>query len=177
MRRGRMCWARANGLWVWVIFFPLNSLDPKPWWFNFCFSFLSKKLIQSSNFLIATKKENRTKWHNFRLNTNLLISFWGDALLTTTYVLNHLPSKSVATTAYELWYGTSHPYTTYAHGVWLVTCITQPTSMVNLIQELPRWCSEGIPKIPKGMWCVGNIQMVAWWKLILTMLISLRMSS
>jgi len=36
---------------------------------------------------------------------NLLISFWGDALLTTTYILNHVPSKSVSTTLYELWNG------------------------------------------------------------------------
>ena len=36
---------------------------------------------------------------------NLHISFWGDALLTATYVLNHVPSKSVASTPYELWTG------------------------------------------------------------------------
>ena len=34
---------------------------------------------------------------------NLLISYWGDALLTATYVLNQVPSKSVASTPYELW--------------------------------------------------------------------------
>lgn len=34
---------------------------------------------------------------------NLPISFWGDALLTATYVLNRVPSKSVASTPYELW--------------------------------------------------------------------------
>jgi len=36
---------------------------------------------------------------------NLPISFWGDALLTTTYVLNRVPSKSALTTPYELWNG------------------------------------------------------------------------
>ena len=36
---------------------------------------------------------------------NLPISFWGDALLTTTYILNCVPSKAVPTTSYELWYG------------------------------------------------------------------------
>ena len=34
---------------------------------------------------------------------NLLISYWGDALLTTTYVLNQVPSKFVTSTPYELW--------------------------------------------------------------------------
>ena len=34
---------------------------------------------------------------------NLPISFWGDALLTVAYILNHVPSKLVPTTPYELW--------------------------------------------------------------------------
>ena len=36
---------------------------------------------------------------------NLPISFWGDALLTATYILNRVPFKSVPTTQYELWTG------------------------------------------------------------------------
>ena len=36
---------------------------------------------------------------------NLLISFWGDALLTAAYILNQVPSKSVSSTPYELWIG------------------------------------------------------------------------
>ena len=35
----------------------------------------------------------------------LLISFWGYALETTAHVLNVLPSKSVASTPYEIWKG------------------------------------------------------------------------
>jgi hypothetical protein len=34
---------------------------------------------------------------------NLPISYWGDALMTTTYILNRVPSKSVPSTPYELW--------------------------------------------------------------------------
>ena len=34
---------------------------------------------------------------------NLPISFWGDALLTTAYILNRVPSKSVSSTPYKLW--------------------------------------------------------------------------
>jgi hypothetical protein len=37
--------------------------------------------------------------------TNLPISFWGDALLTVAYILNRVPSKSVSSTPYELWNG------------------------------------------------------------------------
>jgi len=36
---------------------------------------------------------------------NPLISFWGDALLTASYILNRVPGKSVTTTSYELWHG------------------------------------------------------------------------
>ena len=38
-------------------------------------------------------------------HTNLSIAFWGDALLTATYILNHVPSKFVSSTPYELWNG------------------------------------------------------------------------
>jgi len=37
-------------------------------------------------------------------HANLLISFWGDALLTAAYILNRVPSKSVSVTPYELWH-------------------------------------------------------------------------
>ena len=33
----------------------------------------------------------------------LPISFWGDALMTTAYILNIVPSKSIPSTPYELW--------------------------------------------------------------------------
>ena len=36
---------------------------------------------------------------------NLLISYWGDALLTAAYILNRMSSKSVSSTPYELWIG------------------------------------------------------------------------
>ncbi|XP_019257602.1 PREDICTED: uncharacterized protein LOC109235802 [Nicotiana attenuata] len=36
---------------------------------------------------------------------NLPISYWGDALLTATFVLNRVPTKSVTITPYELWTG------------------------------------------------------------------------
>jgi len=36
-------------------------------------------------------------------HANLLISFWGDALLTAAYILNCVSSKFVSSTPYELW--------------------------------------------------------------------------
>ena len=36
---------------------------------------------------------------------NLSVSFWGDALLTATYILTKVSSKSVPSTPYELWVG------------------------------------------------------------------------
>jgi len=37
-------------------------------------------------------------------HANLPISFWGDVLLMVAYILNHVPSKSISTTLYELWH-------------------------------------------------------------------------
>ena len=50
------------------------------------------------------------------MQANLQIFFWGDALLTTAYILNRVPSKSVPSTLYELWnsekpnLGNLHPW-------------------------------------------------------------------
>ena len=48
---------------------------------------------------------------------NLPISYWGDALLTATYVLNRVPSKSVTTTPYELWTWITRHYLTLGFGM------------------------------------------------------------
>ena len=37
------------------------------------------------------------------VQAHLSITFWDDALLTATFILNQVPSKSVTTTPYELW--------------------------------------------------------------------------
>jgi len=36
-------------------------------------------------------------------HANLPISFWKDALLTAAYIFNHVSSKFVSSTPYELW--------------------------------------------------------------------------
>ena len=37
--------------------------------------------------------------------SDLPLSFWGEALHTAVYLLNHSPSKAVTVTPYELWTG------------------------------------------------------------------------
>ena len=52
------------------------------------------------------EKGNRTMLDMVRsmmVQANLPISFWGDALLSTTYIFNQVPSKSVPSSPYELW--------------------------------------------------------------------------
>jgi len=56
----------------------------------------------------VAERKNCTLLNMVRLmmaQANLPISFWGDTLLTATYILNRVPSKSVSTTPYELWNG------------------------------------------------------------------------
>ena len=38
-------------------------------------------------------------------NSSLPDSLWGEALRTTTYILNQVPSKYVSRTSFELWLG------------------------------------------------------------------------
>jgi transposase InsO family protein len=54
----------------------------------------------------AAERRNRTILEMVRsmmVQVNLSITFWGDALLTAVYILNHVPSKSIFSTPYELW--------------------------------------------------------------------------
>ena len=56
----------------------------------------------------VAERRNHTLLEMVRLMmayANLPILFWGDTLLTTTYILNCVPSKAVPTTSYELWNG------------------------------------------------------------------------
>ena len=56
----------------------------------------------------VAERRNRTLLEMVRsimAQTNLLISFQGDGLLTAAYILNRVPSKLVPTIPYELWTG------------------------------------------------------------------------
>uniref|UniRef100_A0A2N9FVA6 Integrase catalytic domain-containing protein n=1 Tax=Fagus sylvatica TaxID=28930 RepID=A0A2N9FVA6_FAGSY len=56
----------------------------------------------------VAERRNRTLLDMVRsmmAQANLLISFWGDALMAVAYILNRVPSKSVPSTPYELWSG------------------------------------------------------------------------
>ena len=55
----------------------------------------------------VAERRNRTlldMTRSMMAQANLPISFWGDALLTTAYILNRVPSQSVSSTPYELWH-------------------------------------------------------------------------
>ena len=65
---------------------------------------------------------------------NLPISFWGDALLTTTYILNRVPSKAVPTTSYELWYGAKPNLENLRH--WGCASFVNSTSHKSLEQVI-----------------------------------------
>ena len=41
----------------------------------------------------------------YQFLTDLPLSFWGYALEIAAFTLNRVPSKSVETTSYELWFG------------------------------------------------------------------------
>lgn len=54
------------------------------------------------------ERRNRTLLDMVRsimAQANLPIQYWGDALLTTAYILNQVPYKSVSFIPYELWTG------------------------------------------------------------------------
>ena len=54
----------------------------------------------------VAERRNRTLMEMVRsmmAQANLPVTYWGDALLTATFILNRVPSKSVSTTPYELW--------------------------------------------------------------------------
>ena len=53
----------------------------------------------------VVERRNRTLLDMVRsmmAQATLPISFWGDALMTTTYILNRVPSKSIPSTSYEV---------------------------------------------------------------------------
>ena len=56
----------------------------------------------------VAKRRNRTlldMTRSMMVQANLPISFWGNALLTSTYILNRVPSLSISSTPHELWHG------------------------------------------------------------------------
>jgi len=83
-------------------------------------------------------------------HANHPLSFAGDALLMTAYILNHVPSKSVSATLCELWYSRKPSLDHYPWGsVGYVHY--KPINMENSVLELLRWCSLGTPNIPNVM--------------------------
>ena len=76
----------------------------------------------------VAKRKNKTLLDMVRsmiAQEKLPISFWGGVLMTTTYILNRFPSKSIPSTSYEVWKGATpdlnvmHPWgcAAYVHNV------------------------------------------------------------
>jgi hypothetical protein len=53
---------------------------------------------------------------NMLSNSTLPLGLWMEALKTTAHIINHVPSKSVPKTPYELWIGRK-PNINYLH-IW-----------------------------------------------------------
>jgi len=70
-------------------------------------------------------------------HANLPISFWGDALLMTMYILNHVASKSVPATPYVLWHRRK-PSLDHIRPWGSAGNTTQPMNMGNVVQEPPK---------------------------------------
>jgi len=103
----------------------------------------------------VAERRNRTLFDMVRLmmtQANLPISFWGDTLLTTVYILNRVPSKSVLSTPYELWNGVK-PNLSYFHpwGVQLIFTILL-MNMGNLVLEGRNVSLYDILNIPKDLY-------------------------
>uniref|UniRef100_A0A2N9HFT4 Integrase catalytic domain-containing protein n=1 Tax=Fagus sylvatica TaxID=28930 RepID=A0A2N9HFT4_FAGSY len=83
----------------------------------------------------VAERRNRTLLDMVRsmmAQANLPISFWGDALLTATYILNRVPSQSVSSTPYESLERRKAQFRSiYALGDLLVLYTAPPISMEN----------------------------------------------
>ena len=67
----------------------------------------------------VAERRNRTlldMTRSMMAQANLPISFLGDALLTTAYILNRVPSQSISSTPYDLWHGKIPIWSLCAHG-------------------------------------------------------------
>ena len=90
----------------------------------------------------VAERRNRTLLEMVRSmmsQANLPISFWGDALLTATYVLNRVPSKSVTATPYELWTGRK-PNLEYLHPWGCMAFIHDPSHKHGKLGPRGRKC-------------------------------------
>ena len=90
----------------------------------------------------VAERRNRTLLDMVRSMTaqaNIPISFWDDVLLSATYILNRVPSKSVSTTPYKLWNGRKPLLDHLRPWGRQAMCITRLIDMANLVQEPPRW--------------------------------------
>ena len=76
--------------------------------------------------------------------TDLPLSFWGYALETAAFTLNRVPSKSVETTSYELWFG-KKPKLSFLK-VWGCDAYVKRFHPDKLKTQIGEMCLHRIPK-------------------------------
>ncbi|KAK8560307.1 hypothetical protein V6N12_013106 [Hibiscus sabdariffa] len=81
-------------------------------------------------------------------HSDLLISFWGHALETTTFTLNRVPSKSVQKTPYEIWTG-KRPSMSFMR-IWGCQAYVKYHMSIKLEPRSHKCIFVGYPKETKG---------------------------
>jgi hypothetical protein len=88
--------------------------------------------------------------------TDLLLSFWGYALVTATFTLNRLPTKSVERTPYEIWTG-KHPGLSFLK-VWGCEVYVKHLMSDKLTQKSDKCFFVGYPRKTKGYYFYNNVE-------------------
>ncbi|KAK9018647.1 hypothetical protein V6N11_001617 [Hibiscus sabdariffa] len=81
-------------------------------------------------------------------HSDLPISFWGHALETAAFTLNHVPSKSVQKTPYEIWTG-KHPSMSFMK-IWGCQAYVKHQMSTKLEPRSHKCIFVGYPKETKG---------------------------
>ncbi|KAK8634247.1 hypothetical protein V6N13_015075 [Hibiscus sabdariffa] len=99
----------------------------------------------------VSERRNRTFLDMVRSmmsHSDLLISFWGHALETTTFTLNRVPSKSVQKTPYEIWTG-KRPSMSFMK-IWGCQAYVKHQMSTKLEPRSHKCIFVGYPKETKG---------------------------
>ncbi|KAK8506671.1 hypothetical protein V6N12_038490 [Hibiscus sabdariffa] len=99
----------------------------------------------------VSERRNRTLLDMVRStmsHTNLPTSFWGYALETAAFTLNHVPSKSVQKTPHEMWTG-RRPNMSFMR-VWGCQAYVKHQMSTKLEPKLQKCTFVGYPKETKG---------------------------
>ena len=108
-------------------------------------------LLEHPNRMVYLRRRNRTLLDMVRSmmsHADLPNSFWGHALLTTTYTLNRVPSKKVEKTPYEIWSG-KKPHMSYIK-IWGCEVYVKWQVSTKLEPKSDRCLFVGYPEETRG---------------------------